>query len=317
MTPFVSPSSSSCGSPGAAPKGARRESPAAADRRGRRHGCAAGRHRPRRRRRHPTAVDVAATPWPPACGRSCRGASRASLFLLPAVLEHVLAADRHDRVVIYCWSRSASACWSGGSGMFSLCQIVLVGRRRLGRAAPQLRTDAARSRPHPHRRAGHRRRSASSSGLPALRLSGLYLALITLMAAGAITLLLLNVKFPNSGSGFSAIRQSRRRRRRCCRDRRSPRATRLLPLLRGRGRDHVPRRRVAHPGQARAGVGGDPPERGHGGRRRRQHHAVQAVGVRLVGVHHRRRRRLLRRGRAASPSTSSRSRRRSSCSPSC
>jgi branched-chain amino acid transport system permease protein len=39
-------------------------------------------------------------------------------------------------------------------------------------------------------------------GLPALRLSGLYLALVTLMAAGAITLLLVSVKFPNGGSGF-------------------------------------------------------------------------------------------------------------------
>lgn len=39
-------------------------------------------------------------------------------------------------------------------------------------------------------------------GLPALRLSGLYLALVTLMAAGAITLLLISVKFPNGGDGF-------------------------------------------------------------------------------------------------------------------
>lgn len=39
-------------------------------------------------------------------------------------------------------------------------------------------------------------------GLPALRLSGLYLALVTLMAAGAITLLLTVVKFPNGGDGF-------------------------------------------------------------------------------------------------------------------
>jgi branched-chain amino acid transport system permease protein len=39
-------------------------------------------------------------------------------------------------------------------------------------------------------------------GLPALRLSGLYLALVTLMAAGAITLLLVSVKFPNGGPGF-------------------------------------------------------------------------------------------------------------------
>jgi branched-chain amino acid transport system permease protein len=39
-------------------------------------------------------------------------------------------------------------------------------------------------------------------GLPALRLSGLYLALITLMAAGAITVVLRIGQFPNGGSGF-------------------------------------------------------------------------------------------------------------------
>jgi branched-chain amino acid transport system permease protein len=39
-------------------------------------------------------------------------------------------------------------------------------------------------------------------GIPALRLSGLYLALITLMGAGAITLLLKISKFPNGGDGF-------------------------------------------------------------------------------------------------------------------
>jgi branched-chain amino acid transport system permease protein len=39
-------------------------------------------------------------------------------------------------------------------------------------------------------------------GLPALRLSGLYLALITLMAAAAITQILDAVNFPNGGSGL-------------------------------------------------------------------------------------------------------------------
>ena len=39
-------------------------------------------------------------------------------------------------------------------------------------------------------------------GFPALRLRGLYLALITLMGAGAITLLLATYKFPNGGDGF-------------------------------------------------------------------------------------------------------------------
>jgi branched-chain amino acid transport system permease protein len=39
-------------------------------------------------------------------------------------------------------------------------------------------------------------------GLPALRLSGLHLALITLMAAGAITEILNQTHFPNGGGGF-------------------------------------------------------------------------------------------------------------------
>ena len=48
-------------------------------------------------------------------------------------------------------------------------------------------------------------------GLPALRLSGLYLALITLMAAGALTILLTAAQFPNGGGGL--LRQLLRRRR--------------------------------------------------------------------------------------------------------
>ncbi|HEY7207435.1 MAG TPA: branched-chain amino acid ABC transporter permease [Gaiellaceae bacterium] len=40
-------------------------------------------------------------------------------------------------------------------------------------------------------------------GLPALRLSGLYLALITLMFAGATTVVLSAVDFPNGGGGFT------------------------------------------------------------------------------------------------------------------
>ena len=39
-------------------------------------------------------------------------------------------------------------------------------------------------------------------GLPALRVSGLYLALITLMLAGAITVVLATTNFPNGGHGF-------------------------------------------------------------------------------------------------------------------
>ena len=39
--------------------------------------------------------------------------------------------------------------------------------------------------------------------LPALRLRGLYLALITLMLAGAVTVVLATLNFPNGGGGFS------------------------------------------------------------------------------------------------------------------
>lgn len=39
-------------------------------------------------------------------------------------------------------------------------------------------------------------------GLPALRLSGLYLALITLMFAASVTILLYTINFPNGGSDF-------------------------------------------------------------------------------------------------------------------
>ena len=40
-------------------------------------------------------------------------------------------------------------------------------------------------------------------GLPALRMSGLYLALVTLMLAGAITVILATINFPNGGGGFT------------------------------------------------------------------------------------------------------------------
>ncbi len=42
-------------------------------------------------------------------------------------------------------------------------------------------------------------------GLPALRLQGLYLALITLMAAGALSVALNVVHFPNGGGGFKGV----------------------------------------------------------------------------------------------------------------
>ena len=45
-------------------------------------------------------------------------------------------------------------------------------------------------------------------GLPALRLSGLYLALITLMFAGATTIVLSAIDFPNGGGGFTGRKEA-------------------------------------------------------------------------------------------------------------
>ncbi len=42
-------------------------------------------------------------------------------------------------------------------------------------------------------------------GLPALRVSGLYLALVTLMLAAAVEIILFQLKFPNGGTGFSGV----------------------------------------------------------------------------------------------------------------
>lgn len=47
--------------------------------------------------------------------------------------------------------------------------------------------------------------------LPALRLRGLYLALITLMLAGAVTVVLATLNFPNGGRGFTGYNGNQRR----------------------------------------------------------------------------------------------------------
>ena len=132
-------------------------------------------------------------------------------------------------------------------------------------------------------------------GLPALRMSGLYLALITLMLAGAITVVLATTNFPNGGHGFLGYNGARvhippiRRPSIAPSDpaffRYSVIVAVLMFLL-----------VLAHL-RSKAGprLGGDPPERVGGARRRDQHHALQAVGVRAGVVRHRRRRRPARR----------------------
>ena len=104
-------------------------------------------------------------------------------------------------VVIYSVVTLGLGLLIGRVGMVSLCQFVLLG---IG-AWVALRLNYALSLPFPMLivLAGLITGAIGTLiGLPALRLSGLYLALVTLMAAGAITVLLFVTQFPNGGDGF-------------------------------------------------------------------------------------------------------------------
>ena len=130
-------------------------------------------------------------------------------------------------------------------------------------------------------------------GLPALRLRGLYLALITLMLAGAITVVLATTNFPNGGHGFLGYNGSTVHIRRSAGPASRP-PTRPSSAIRWSSPRSMFLLVLAHV-RARPGprVGGDPPERIRGAGRGDQHHALQAVGVRAGVVRHRRGRRVL------------------------
>ena len=121
-------------------------------------------------------------------------------------------------------------------------------------------------------------------GLPALRVSGLYLALVTLMLAAGMEIVLGQIMFPNGGSGFkgvvaslSGIKPTRR----------PSFATGhgLLPLRRRRRLRHVHVGFVRAVPQARSGLGVDSPERGSRTSGRHRCHSLQVVGVRAGRVH--------------------------------
>ena len=104
-------------------------------------------------------------------------------------------------VVIYSVVTLGLGLLIGRVGMVSLCQFALLG---IG-AWVALRLDYATSIPFPLLLLLSGVVTGvigTLIGLPALRLSGLYLALITLMAAGGITVVLRIAQFPNGGGGF-------------------------------------------------------------------------------------------------------------------
>jgi branched-chain amino acid transport system permease protein len=129
------------------------------------------------------------------------GALLAFILLgLPAILD-TFWMQIMTSVVIYSIVTLGLGLLIGRVGMVSLCQFALLA---VG-AWVALRLDYATSIPFPLLLliAGLVTGVIGTLiGLPALRLTGLYLALITLMAAGAIGVVLRVAQFPNGGGGF-------------------------------------------------------------------------------------------------------------------
>ena len=122
------------------------------------------------------------------------------VFGLPVVLDSFWLQIMTS-VVIYSIVTLGLGLLIGRTGMVSLCQFLQLA---MG-AWVALRLDYATALPFPVLvlLAGLVTGLIGALiGLPALRLSGLYLALITLMAAGAITVILRIAQFPNGGGGF-------------------------------------------------------------------------------------------------------------------
>jgi branched-chain amino acid transport system permease protein len=128
------------------------------------------------------------------------GLFAATLFLLPVILDSFWLQIATS-VVIYSIVTLGLGVLIGRVGMVSLCQIVLLA---IG-AWVALRLNYLADVPFPLLILAAGVVSGAIGtliGLPALRLQGLYLALITLMAAGGITVLLRIAQFPNGGGGF-------------------------------------------------------------------------------------------------------------------
>ncbi len=123
-----------------------------------------------------------------------------TLFGLPALLS-LYYIDTMTQVAIYSMVTLGLGLLVGRVGLVSLGQAAVLA---IG-AWAAARLLFATTQPYPLvlLEAGLITMAAGILiGLPALRLRGLYLALITLMLAGAITVVLTTVNFPNGGHGF-------------------------------------------------------------------------------------------------------------------
>jgi branched-chain amino acid transport system permease protein len=124
-----------------------------------------------------------------------------TLFALPQILS-LYYIDTMTQVAIYSMVTLALGVLVGRVGLVSLGQVAVLA---IG-AWAAARLLFATTQPYPVilLEAGLITMVAGVLiGLPALRLRGLYLALITLMFAGAITVVLATLNFPNGGHGFT------------------------------------------------------------------------------------------------------------------
>jgi branched-chain amino acid transport system permease protein len=122
------------------------------------------------------------------------------LLALPQLLS-LYYIDALTQVAVYAVVALGLGVLVGRVGLVSLGQVAVLA---IG-AWVAARLLFATSQPYPVvlLEAGVITMAAGTAiGLPALRLRGLYLALITLMLAGAITVVLATTNFPNGGHGF-------------------------------------------------------------------------------------------------------------------
>jgi branched-chain amino acid transport system permease protein len=123
-----------------------------------------------------------------------------TLFGLPELLS-LYYIDSLTQVAVYSMVALGLGVLVGRVGLFSLGQAAVLA---IGAwVAARLLFATAQPYPVVLLEAGVITMVAGTViGLPALRMRGLYLALITLMLAGAITVVLATTNFPNGGGGF-------------------------------------------------------------------------------------------------------------------
>lgn len=127
----------------------------------------------------------------------------AALFLVPALFTGFWVA-RFSQTAIFTILASSVGLLYGRVGLVSLGQVAPYG---IG-AWVTLRLAFATSLPFPILLILAGLVAAAIGvmiGLPALRVSGLYLALVTLMLAASVEIVLSQIKFPNGGGGFGGV----------------------------------------------------------------------------------------------------------------